>query len=209
MPTKIELTLEQSQQGVSNDVLAESGSNTLLSVINLLIADIENDIIGPSDAMHNPSQPFEWQSAPSPFTKTTQFYALSRNCQGDSLIYLSQDKTMVLQPHSSEVGFINHMLILKLSKSIDELLDQEHQLIKEVKSDDLCQGDDARIRSQNSKVKHKGSKTRSQSMNEQSHYKQDKTITRQSINVKRHIFNVISDTEKFEEKRPQHWGEIC
>ncbi|GJY41607.1 hypothetical protein Tco_0428877, partial [Tanacetum coccineum] len=49
MPTKIELTLEQSQQGVSNDVL---------------------------------------------------------------------DKMTVLQPHSSEVGFINHMLILKLSKSI-------------------------------------------------------------------------------------------
>ncbi|GJT10458.1 hypothetical protein Tco_0857500 [Tanacetum coccineum] len=35
---------------------------------------------------------------------------------------------------------------------------------------------------------------------EQSHYKQDKTITRQSINVKRHIFNVIGDTEKFEER---------
>ncbi|GKD61036.1 hypothetical protein Tco_1298545 [Tanacetum coccineum] len=37
-------------------------------------------------------------------------------------------------------------------------------------------------------------------MDEQRHYKQDKTITRQSINVKRHIFNVISDTEKFEER---------
>ncbi|GJS20808.1 hypothetical protein Tco_0449440 [Tanacetum coccineum] len=37
-------------------------------------------------------------------------------------------------------------------------------------------------------------------MNEQSHYKQDKTITRQSINVKRHVFNVIGDTEKFEER---------
>ncbi|GKB73568.1 reverse transcriptase domain-containing protein [Tanacetum coccineum] len=37
-------------------------------------------------------------------------------------------------------------------------------------------------------------------MNDQSHYKQDKTITRQSINVKRHIFNVIGDTEKFEER---------
>ncbi|GJZ44951.1 retrovirus-related pol polyprotein from transposon TNT 1-94 [Tanacetum coccineum] len=48
--------------------------------------------------------------------------------------------------------------------------------------------------------KDKGSKSRSQSMDEQSHYKQDKTITRQSINVKRHIFNVIGDTEKFEER---------
>ncbi|GKC46193.1 retrovirus-related pol polyprotein from transposon TNT 1-94 [Tanacetum coccineum] len=37
-------------------------------------------------------------------------------------------------------------------------------------------------------------------MNEQSRYKQDKTITRQSINIKRHIFNVIGDTEKFEER---------
>ncbi|GKE19955.1 putative reverse transcriptase domain-containing protein [Tanacetum coccineum] len=52
----------------------------------------------------------------------------------------------------------------------------------------------------NSKSKDKGSKSRSQSMDEQSHYKQDKTITRQSINVKRHIFNVIGDTEKFEER---------
>ncbi|GJV10290.1 hypothetical protein Tco_1351831 [Tanacetum coccineum] len=46
----------------------------------------------------------------------------------------------------------------------------------------------------------KNSKSRSQSMDEQSHYKQDKTITRQSINVKRHIFNVISGTEEFEER---------
>ncbi|GJT05076.1 hypothetical protein Tco_0839538 [Tanacetum coccineum] len=36
MPTKIELTLEQSQQGVSNDVL-----------ITMLIADIEDDIMDP------------------------------------------------------------------------------------------------------------------------------------------------------------------
>ncbi|GJU96689.1 hypothetical protein Tco_1321445 [Tanacetum coccineum] len=52
----------------------------------------------------------------------------------------------------------------------------------------------------NSKSKDKGSKSRSQSMDEQSHYKQDKTITRQSINVKRHIFNVIGGTEEFEER---------
>ncbi|GJT26764.1 hypothetical protein Tco_0907039 [Tanacetum coccineum] len=35
-------------------------------------------------------------------------------------------------------------------------------------------------------------------MDEQSHYKQDKIITRQSINVKCHIFNVIGGTEQFE-----------
>ncbi|GJT89254.1 reverse transcriptase domain-containing protein [Tanacetum coccineum] len=33
-------------------------------------------------------------------------------------------------------------------------------------------------------------------MNEQSHYKQDKTKTRQSINVKSHIFNVRGDNDK-------------
>ncbi|GJW45335.1 hypothetical protein Tco_0074134 [Tanacetum coccineum] len=37
-------------------------------------------------------------------------------------------------------------------------------------------------------------------MNEQSHYKQDKTITRQSINFKRHIFNVIGGSEESEER---------
>nr|GEZ65913.1 hypothetical protein [Tanacetum cinerariifolium] len=42
MPTKIELTLEQSQQGASNDVLTRHH--------------------GPSNAMHNPSQPFEFLS---------------------------------------------------------------------------------------------------------------------------------------------------
>ncbi|GJV47039.1 putative reverse transcriptase domain-containing protein [Tanacetum coccineum] len=37
-------------------------------------------------------------------------------------------------------------------------------------------------------------------MNEQSHYKQDKTKTRQSINVKSHILNVIGGTEECEER---------
>ncbi|GJT58769.1 hypothetical protein Tco_1002302 [Tanacetum coccineum] len=37
-------------------------------------------------------------------------------------------------------------------------------------------------------------------MNDQSHYKQDKTKTRQNINVKSHIFNVIGGTEEFEER---------
>ncbi|GJY67073.1 hypothetical protein Tco_0469311 [Tanacetum coccineum] len=48
----------------------------------------------------------------------------------------------------------------------------------------------------NSKSKDKGSRSRSQSMNEQSHYKQDKTKTRQSINVKSHIFNFRGDNDK-------------
>ncbi|GJX14957.1 hypothetical protein Tco_0206715 [Tanacetum coccineum] len=74
-------------------------------------------------------------------------------------------------------------------------VDQGSQ-IKMIHVKEMMQDNDLK----NSKSKHKGSKTRSQSMDEQSHYKQDKTITRQSINVKRHIFNVISGTEEFEER---------
>ncbi|GJY42882.1 ribonuclease H-like domain-containing protein, partial [Tanacetum coccineum] len=122
------------------------------------------------------------------------------------------DKTTVLQPHSSEVGFINHMLILKPQsqsfnvKIVDSNLphhqraskaqvDQGSQ-IKMIQVKEMMQDNDLK----NLKSKDKGSKSRSQSMDEQSHYKQDKTITRQSINVKRHIFNVIGGTEEFEER---------
>ncbi|GJR86538.1 hypothetical protein Tco_0210549 [Tanacetum coccineum] len=111
---------------------------------------------------------------------------------GLSILSDDSDKMTVLQPHSSEVGFINHMLILKLSKA---QVDQGSQ-IKMIQVKEMMQDNDLK----NSKSKDKGSKSRSQSMDEQSHYKQDKTITRQSINVKRHIFNVIGDTEKFEER---------
>ncbi|GJY15640.1 hypothetical protein Tco_0386062 [Tanacetum coccineum] len=45
-------------------------------------------------------------------------------------------------------------------------------------------------------------------MDEQSHYKQDKTITRQSINVKRHIFNAIGGTEKVLKKGDLNIREI-
>ncbi|GJW49135.1 hypothetical protein Tco_0090486 [Tanacetum coccineum] len=47
MPTKIELTLEQSQQGVSNDVLVETGSIHNLSVFIKMNSDIEDDIMDP------------------------------------------------------------------------------------------------------------------------------------------------------------------
>ncbi|GJY08620.1 hypothetical protein Tco_0375674 [Tanacetum coccineum] len=65
-------------------------------------------------------------------------------------------------------------------------VDQGSQ-IKMIQVKEMMQDNDLK----NSKSKDKGSKSRSQSMNEQSHYKQDKTITRQSINVKSHVFNVI------------------
>ncbi|GJZ64376.1 retrovirus-related pol polyprotein from transposon TNT 1-94 [Tanacetum coccineum] len=69
-----------------------------------------------------------------------------------------QDKTTVLQPHSSEVGFINHMLILKLSKA---QVDQGSQ-IKMIQVKEMMQDNDLK----NSKSKDKGSRSRSQSMNE-------------------------------------------
>ncbi|GJX83526.1 hypothetical protein Tco_0333007 [Tanacetum coccineum] len=47
MPTKIELTLEQSQQGVSNDVLAETGLTHNLLVFTKMNSDTEDDIIDP------------------------------------------------------------------------------------------------------------------------------------------------------------------
>ncbi|GJY52356.1 reverse transcriptase domain-containing protein [Tanacetum coccineum] len=74
-------------------------------------------------------------------------------------------------------------------------VDQGSQ-IKMIQVKEMMQDNDLK----NSKSKDKGSKSRSQSMDEQSHYKQDKTITRQSINVKRHIFDVIGGTEEFEER---------
>ncbi|GKB25230.1 hypothetical protein Tco_0864631 [Tanacetum coccineum] len=74
-------------------------------------------------------------------------------------------------------------------------VDQGSQ-IKMIQVKEMMQDNDLK----NSKSKDKGLRSRSQSMNDQSHYKQDKTITRQSINVKRHVFNVIGDTEKFEER---------
>ncbi|GJY06370.1 putative nucleotidyltransferase, ribonuclease H [Tanacetum coccineum] len=133
-------------------------------------------------------------------TSSTSTLAITVTANGNFYI----DKTTVLQPHSSKVGFINHMLILKLSKQIMNVtriagsraqVDQGSQ-IKMIQVKEMMQDNDLK----NLKSKDKGSKSRSQSMDEQSHYKQDKTITRQSINVKRHIFNVIGGTEEFEER---------
>nr|GEU44978.1 retrovirus-related Pol polyprotein from transposon TNT 1-94 [Tanacetum cinerariifolium] len=61
MPTKIELTLEQSQQGVSNDVLVRIEGDEELKR--------NTRHHGPSDALHNPSQPFEFLS-----TETSLIY---------------------------------------------------------------------------------------------------------------------------------------
>ncbi|GJU83420.1 retrovirus-related pol polyprotein from transposon TNT 1-94 [Tanacetum coccineum] len=87
-----------------------------------------------------------------------------------------------------------HTQAFKVNHSTAQV-DQGSQ-IKMIQVKEMMQDNDLK----NSKSKDKGSRSRSQSMNEQSHYKQDKTKTRQSINVKSHIFNVIGSTEEFEER---------
>ncbi|GJV64130.1 hypothetical protein Tco_1474958 [Tanacetum coccineum] len=47
MPTKIELTLEQSQQGVSNDILTTGVINMACQKSTMLIPDFEDDIMDP------------------------------------------------------------------------------------------------------------------------------------------------------------------
>ncbi|GJZ47917.1 hypothetical protein Tco_0601749 [Tanacetum coccineum] len=59
MRTKTEQTLEQTQQGVSDEVLAETGLIHMLSETPKLLSGIEDSHHGPSDEMHNPPQPLK------------------------------------------------------------------------------------------------------------------------------------------------------
>ncbi|GJX62384.1 hypothetical protein Tco_0295284 [Tanacetum coccineum] len=131
-----------------------------------MVVDIEESRHGPSDAMHNPSQPFGF---------------LSKETCGSLL------QPPITKTKSAQIEF--------RARRDHTQVDQGSQ-IKMIQVKEMMQDNDLK----NSKSKDKGSKSRSQSMDEQSHYKQDKTITRQSINVKRHIFNVIGGTEEFEER---------
>ncbi|GJT31513.1 hypothetical protein Tco_0921932 [Tanacetum coccineum] len=56
MWTKTELTLEQTQQAVSDEVLAETESIHMLLETPKLLSGIEDSHHRPSDAMHNPPQ---------------------------------------------------------------------------------------------------------------------------------------------------------
>ncbi|GJX19817.1 hypothetical protein Tco_0222494 [Tanacetum coccineum] len=102
----------------------------------------------------------------------------------DDGVAASFQRSRIHKPHAHTQAF-----------KVNPQVDQGSQ-IKMIQVKEMMQDNDLK----NSKSKDKGSKSRSQSMDEQSHYKQDKTITRQSINVKRHIFNVIGGTEEFEER---------
>ncbi|GJZ16560.1 hypothetical protein Tco_0552237 [Tanacetum coccineum] len=148
-------------------------------------------------------------------------YALSwKPCQGDSLnlpdhrysiytikweteglddgVAASFQRSRIHKPHAHTHAFkvnrsTSRSLILNFPtiKEPQTQVDQGSQ-IKMIQVKEMMQDNDLK----NSKSKDKGSRSRSQSMNEQSHYKQDKTKTRQSINVKSHIFNVRGDNDK-------------
>ncbi|GJS76266.1 hypothetical protein Tco_0726147 [Tanacetum coccineum] len=191
----------------------------------MMIVDIEESRHGPSDAMHNPSQPFEFLSKETcgsllqpPITKTKSAQIESSAVEIYSInIIRNMSKYTWWTPQSSQMEILleptSNKLLVGLDDSVAASFQRsrihkphahtqafKHKLIKEVNEVNSVRGDDEDNDLKNSKSKDKGSKSRSQSMDEQSHYKQDKTITRQSINVKRHVFNVIGDTEKFEER---------
>ncbi|GJV34780.1 hypothetical protein Tco_1407257 [Tanacetum coccineum] len=61
MQTKTKLTLEQTQQGVSDEVsVSIEGVNTYAIRNTNLLSGIEDSHHGPSDAMHNPPQPLKF-----------------------------------------------------------------------------------------------------------------------------------------------------
>ncbi|GJS53116.1 ribonuclease H-like domain-containing protein [Tanacetum coccineum] len=102
----------------------------------------------------------------------------------DDGVAASFQRSRIHKPHAHTQAF-----------KVNPQVDQESQ-IKMIQVKEMMQDNDLK----NSKSKDKGSRSRSQSMNDQSHYKQDKTKTRQSINVKSHILNVIGGTEECEER---------
>ncbi|GJS19403.1 hypothetical protein Tco_0448035 [Tanacetum coccineum] len=111
----------------------------------------------------------------------------------DDGVAASFQRSRIHKPHAHTQAF-----------KVNPQVDQGSQ-IKMIHVKEMMQDNDLK----NSKSKDKGSRSRSQSMNDQSHYKQDKTKTRQSINVKSHIFNVIGSTEEFEERDLNIGGDCC
>ncbi|GJV33361.1 reverse transcriptase domain-containing protein [Tanacetum coccineum] len=116
----------------------------------------------------------------------------------DDGVAASFQRSRIHKPHAHTHAFkvnrsTSRSLILNFPtiKEPQTQVDQGSQ-IKMIQVKEMMQDNDLK----NSKSKDKGSRSRSQSMNEQSHYKQDKTKTRQSINVKSHIFNVRGDNDK-------------
>ncbi|GJQ94114.1 retrovirus-related pol polyprotein from transposon TNT 1-94 [Tanacetum coccineum] len=91
MPTKIELTLEQSQQGVSNDVL--------------LIADIENDIMDPLvDAITKPLPSHSgWHMLQPPQNVIALKWLWKNKCDADNIIVRNKTR-LVAKGYKQEEG---------------------------------------------------------------------------------------------------------
>ncbi|GJZ51488.1 hypothetical protein Tco_0606003 [Tanacetum coccineum] len=64
MPTETELALEQTQQGASYEVSAETRLIHMLSETPKLLSGIEDSHYRPSNAMHNPPQPLKVSQKP-------------------------------------------------------------------------------------------------------------------------------------------------
>ncbi|GJS09639.1 hypothetical protein Tco_0366435 [Tanacetum coccineum] len=129
MPTKVELTLDQSQQGVSDDVLVSiegveelkrnvrikgenkealhttlgrNQVNTFAIRITKMIVGIKDKHRGPSDVMHNPSQPFKFLSKE---TLTMEIHPDSTsNSFAEDSNYLIQSYRSISSNTNSEVA---------------------------------------------------------------------------------------------------------
>ncbi|GJX48373.1 hypothetical protein Tco_0273563 [Tanacetum coccineum] len=166
-----------------------------------MIVDIEDDIMDPvMQCTTLPSHSGFSQKKLVSFV--TEIHTLSidislRDCLDDG-VAASFQQSRIHKPHAHTHAFkvnrsTSRSLILNFPtiKEPQTQVDQGSQ-IKMIQVKEMMQDNDLK----NLKSKDKGSRSRSQSMNEQSHYKQDKTKTRQSINVKSHIFNVRGDNDK-------------
>ncbi|GJT02564.1 hypothetical protein Tco_0823733 [Tanacetum coccineum] len=115
------------------------------------------------------------------FIITTLIYSSILNVNRFNIRIVDSKLRVIIEPQS------------QLKNRILRAQDDKGSQIKMILCQEILQVNDL----MNSKSKRDGSYiSRSQSMNEQSCYKQDKTKTRQSINIKSHIFNVKGDNDK-------------
>ncbi|GJT43892.1 hypothetical protein Tco_0952607 [Tanacetum coccineum] len=237
MPTKIELTLEQSQQGVSNDVLVSiegveelkrnvwikgEKKEALLTLrqkpgqyiiyqnysVNV---DIEDDIMDPEDLR------FELDNLSRKFFDYTchQVSIYTINGKPEVIATLVQD---VEKPYSS---FIANCLISGLDDSVAALFQRSRihktTMLSQLSKAHVDQGsqikmDSSARRMLNVTISRFQSQTikvkiRSQSMVDKAITKQDKTITRQSITLIVMSSNVIGDKRSLK-KETSTLGEI-
>nr|GEY82353.1 hypothetical protein [Tanacetum cinerariifolium] len=137
MPTKIELALEQSQQGVSNDVLVAVSSSLRLLKPKMhklsleLIRDPIINLIRTQSTYNTCCSSYNniWykrvlriilEILPEHPSDTKVFTVKMEILLEPTSNKLFVGTKSVLQPHSSEVEFINHMLILNLTKPYKE-----------------------------------------------------------------------------------------